>query len=610
MSNVAELIEKIKGTLCDDFRLYEPYIRHIRFPHYKSVVDGTKIDFDFPLTVFVGENGTNKTSILLALYGCPDGCNIGNYWFSTVIDKVTGSERHCIIYGYKHLGANKKVEVLKSRIGFKKNPDYWEPSRSLKKYDMEPYDPSFGKSVGNKNNTRWDGIVKNDVYMHCKDFLPAFDLMFYHSHFNTTARIKSRQEFIRSRSKILNRVIKGKLSVYEFYGKQRIRINIQLSNESCKILSEIMGKNYREIRIVEHSLYTNKHAKTILIKEGDLEYTEAFAGSGESRIIMLINSILNAPAKSLILIDEPEISLHPAAQKRFRDFVLEQIIKKKHQVFVTTHSPTMIADLPEEAIKLLRIRKTDKKIEVLPDVHWKSAFIELGHEESESTVIYVEDKLSQKIIEKYILRKYNNMILPVSYLPGGAESIIKQHVSIAAAEKRNTFFILDGDKNYYPYEDLQSYFDDLKTNFNIEAITNLRKIQENQIPTCYNNQLQYIIEKMTNVSKIQFSYDGYQGKSDQEQKVEVLRNFIKFWENNVWFLPCKTPEEALLRSMNIEIGNEADFKKYFQEKASEELGEEADSEYIFNFQRRCINKLEDDCELFKHLNAVFANILD
>ncbi|AFA48635.1 ATP-dependent nuclease [Acetobacterium woodii] len=603
MNIVTELIEKIEGTLCGDFKLYEPYIRYIRFPHYKSIVDGTKIEFDFPLTIFVGANGTNKTSILQALYGCPKGKNVGIYWFSTDVDKVDEKEKHCLIYGYNHLGANKIVEVLKSRIDKEENKDYWEPSRPIIGYDMVKSNIEEYEKSGNSNTTRWDTIIKNVIYMDCKEYLPAFDLMFYHSLFNKTVRFKTKQEFIRSRSKMLNTVVTDNLTKYDFYSIQRIRINRLLSDETCRIVSEIMGKNYKKIRIIDHSLYTQNHAKTILIKEGELEYTEAFAGSGESRIIMLVDSILNAKDKSLILIDEPEISLHPAAQKRFRDFVLEQIVKKKHQVFITTHSPTMIADLPKTAIKLLRVRKTDKKIEVLSDIHWKSAFIEIGHEEGESTVIYVEDKLSQKIIEKYIKCKYNNSIVPVIYLPGGAEAIIKQHVSIAAAEKRNTYFILDGDKNYYPFEELNSHFD-------IENITNSwKKIQENQIAVGYNSKLEYIIQKMTKVNKIQFSYDGNQGNPDQEQKIKVLRNFIKFWEKNVWFLPEKTPEEALLKSMGVKLGSETDFKRYFEEKACEDLGEEVDSEDIYNFQRKCINKLGDDCELFKQLDDVFKNIL-
>lgn len=56
------------------------------------------------------------------------------------------------------------------------------------------------------------------------------------------------------------------------------------------------------------------------MRKSGRNYTEAFAGSGESRLIMLVNDIVNAPKNSLILIDEPEINLHPSAILRFKTF--------------------------------------------------------------------------------------------------------------------------------------------------------------------------------------------------------------------------------------------------------------------------------------------------
>ncbi|CJH58694.1 Uncharacterised protein [Streptococcus pneumoniae] len=43
--------------------------------------------------------------------------------------------------------------------------------------------------------------------------------------------------------------------------------------------------------------------------------------TGEARIILLVNDIVNAQSNSLILIDEPEISLHPSAIYKFKEFL-------------------------------------------------------------------------------------------------------------------------------------------------------------------------------------------------------------------------------------------------------------------------------------------------
>ena len=63
-----------------------------------------------------------------------------------------------------------------------------------------------------------------------------------------------------------------------------------------------------------------------------------------------------------ILLDEPEVSLHPGAQERLVEFLFEQIKKHKHQVVVSTHSPSIIRHLPPEAIKVMMVdNKTGKK---------------------------------------------------------------------------------------------------------------------------------------------------------------------------------------------------------------------------------------------------------
>ena len=51
--------------------VFPGYITHIRFPRFKNIADGTRIEFTFPVTALVGSNGSGKTSVLNALYGAP-----------------------------------------------------------------------------------------------------------------------------------------------------------------------------------------------------------------------------------------------------------------------------------------------------------------------------------------------------------------------------------------------------------------------------------------------------------------------------------------------------------------------------------------------------------
>ena len=64
--------------------------------------------------------------------------------------------------------------------------------------------------------------------------------------------------------------------------------------------------------------------------------------------------------KLIILIDEPELHLHPRLQEKFVDFILE--ISKESQVILTTHSPLLIKQLAyNENIKNIVLKK-DKKV--------------------------------------------------------------------------------------------------------------------------------------------------------------------------------------------------------------------------------------------------------
>ena len=52
---------------------FRHYIKDIHFPYYRNLEGNTIINFNFPLTVFIGQNGCGKSSTLHALYGTVKG---------------------------------------------------------------------------------------------------------------------------------------------------------------------------------------------------------------------------------------------------------------------------------------------------------------------------------------------------------------------------------------------------------------------------------------------------------------------------------------------------------------------------------------------------------
>lgn len=611
MDDFIKLIENLKKDFKYQKKKYYPFIEYIRFPKYKLLEANSKINFYFPITLLVGKNGTNKTSLLQALYGSPEGKSVGEYWFTTSVDRIDkgvsiqDDAPHCLIYGYYFEKAKKIVEVLKTRINKKDYSDYWEPARPIQKYEMKIED--YG-NCGSSLKTRWDGMKKNVVYCDCKEYVSAYDLFFYHYNFKKTRKCKTKQEFIRNRSKSLSKVIEGNIQEFSFYNKEMVADNVELSEDVCQIVGKIMGESYSSIKIVTHKFYTkdsgNKSAKTIWIKKNGNIYSEAFAGTGEARIILLVNDIIKAPNNSLLLIDEPEISLHPSAIYKLKSFLLQECLKKKHQIVITTHSIQMVKDFPKEAIKLFS--KVENEIKIVENIDFQDAFYELGDEFHDKKVIFVEDKLAKSMVE-FIIKQENrqnfNNNIEVKYILGGAENIIKNNIVISALQgSDNYLFLLDGDKKV----DYSQHIDIIKPEYLCDKIIDISKIPESDYPN-----LSDIIKKMSG-NDIKINVSGNGGKSNNTELVKAQKSFISFWGEKVRFLPFDTPEKFLAELDNDSrfldlLKNDKNGKEYFREKTKVTLGiDDINATDIFEEQRRVFPKMKKESQVYKDI----VNILE
>ncbi len=297
---------------------FKTYIDYIRFPYFRNLEADTKIDFNFPLTVFVGQNGGGKSSTLQALFGSPDGKSLGNYWFSTELDPIVEPDtkkRNCFIYSYKSSDVTK--EVLKTRIYRKGDPDYWETSKPVARYGMQKVSAAGG---------RHKGIPMQVLYVDFKGILSAFDKYFYfHS-----PRTQTKQNYLRGKSKILKKIIKNNY-ILGVQGQPVNKAPIYLNEEQLAILSSILGKEYRKAGIVEHKLY-GSWGTSVVLETTHQAYSEAFAGSGETAAAILVHLLTGVSDEALVLLDEPEVSLHPGAQKKLIQFVLEQTVKKGYRL--------------------------------------------------------------------------------------------------------------------------------------------------------------------------------------------------------------------------------------------------------------------------------------
>ncbi|EDP2820833.1 ATP-binding protein, partial [Salmonella enterica subsp. enterica serovar Oranienburg] len=217
---------------------FEPFIQHIRFPYFKNIEQNARIDFQFPITALVGQNGTNKSSVIKALFGCPNGKNITRYWFTTETDEFPdlqladgSSLKPRYIYGYKN-SDGRLVEILQSRINATKQTiDYWETSRPLVGDNMGNVSEVSG---ANNNSTRWPKIKKGLVFLDFRSEISAYDRCMYHSDFKLRKRkdgkFITKQDYIRSKSKYIKKAFDEKLKSLRLWGSETIVKNVTLKS--------------------------------------------------------------------------------------------------------------------------------------------------------------------------------------------------------------------------------------------------------------------------------------------------------------------------------------------------------------------------------------------
>lgn len=573
-------------------RKLEPYIRYIRFPQYKNVAPFTRIDFTFPITALVGANGTNKSSLLRALYGAPGNNNLGNYWFSTDTDPIVEGDDfpNCFIYGYRNAHTKQDVEVLKTRVKKENDPDYWEPSRPIRRYNMSAM-PALDPKDPNRLRTRWKTISKNVELIDFRHAMSAFDRYFYDGAGPLEPSLAGKKALVRARSPHLKEAIDSGEPKHFWYKERIINgENGTLSPDELEAVRLILGRTYDEIRLICHRFF-RLDGYTARISDSTFRYTEAFAGSGEFAAIMLVTKVMRAQPCSLILLDEPEVSLHPGAQDRLIDFLSRQVKLHKHQVIFTTHSPALIRRLPPEAIKVLAVESTSAKIilaaqSALPE----EAFLQIGEPIAGTRTILVEDRLAAEIAKKALRIHAPNFLklLDIRYFPGGASVLYQHYLPPYAAENRSDVLcLLDGDQK--PDET----WPDQKT---------VDKADRDQLEAFVNAQCK---------TDVKFPIDSGDDEQKAAQREVARRRFLHWCRSYVEFLPGGVcPEEFVLSKTGLLDG--ADPKARFVTLTRESLGllydeEDPSGDEIFIEQRRRLNTIAPNDEDLQTIATMISN---
>ena len=108
----------------------------------------------------------------------------------------------------------------------------------------------------------------------------------------------------------------------------------------------------------------------VLVKIDDVESALLDVGFGVSQVLPVITMLMSAPEGSIILLEQPELHLHPNAQAALADLLLDVAEKRNLQLIVESHS--------EHILRRLQRRTAEAGSEFAKPENIKTYFCEPG----------------------------------------------------------------------------------------------------------------------------------------------------------------------------------------------------------------------------------------
>lgn len=131
-------------------------------------------------------------------------------------------------------------------------------------------------------------------------------------------------------SSVYINTLEKKIEIYDDIRK-RLRLFLQLLNNK-----EFVNKRF--------SFSRNEGLRVLLNTGGVLKDLTKLSSGEQNEIFLLFKFIFEVPEKSVLLIDEPELSLHVAWQLQFIKDIKEIAKTRDVQIVIATHSPEIVSE--------------------------------------------------------------------------------------------------------------------------------------------------------------------------------------------------------------------------------------------------------------------------
>ena len=166
--------------------------------------------------------------------------------------------------------------------------------------------------------------------------------------------------------------------------------------------AKILAQGYDEISAHQTNVSTRRGDKISSVKRAGVQYSESNMGFGEARALHLVQLLETIPDRSLVLIEEPETSLHLSAQQEFGQYLVDVCIYKRHQILLTTHSEFILQARPTPS-RVFMDRRTDS-VHPIPGLTSIQAKSLMSEGIVKALNILVEDEVARAVLTEIIRR--------------------------------------------------------------------------------------------------------------------------------------------------------------------------------------------------------------
>lgn len=400
---------------------------HLTIKNYRCFLEPVKIEIQKGFTAFIGINNVGKSTIMRFLLEFRElfgQLSQGKNVTESLVGGMTFSPRHTIDREeiFSNLSANSPIEI---RLDFSYGEDESAPNaiaalvvkvsrdftwRSSLFLHQDP-EVIWRKGPSQGGNQKKVGLISSDGQASTEVDITAIcelaDILtktLYIGPFRNTINLGTKTDYL-------------DISVGESFIRQfdvlktggNKKENKAILTLTQKIQS-IFGFNSLEISAADQNT-------TLQINVNNLPYKQHELGSGLLQfIIVLVNVYVKKPA--YVLIDEPELGLHPTLQTHFLDtlgsFASEGVWFSTHSMGLaraSAHKIYSIAKVGDGNSKVTPFAGMDNLVEFLGEMSF-SSYKELGFEK----ILLVEGPTDIKVIQEFLRQRRSDkkfVIMPL-----------------------------------------------------------------------------------------------------------------------------------------------------------------------------------------------------